>query len=184
MINQPRLDRVAQRDAEHQVASATAGQVGGGERDAEVVGGVASLRRREEVVHEIDVADQHRVPERGVDRVRLTAADKRDPVTTAELIDLISTRVHWTSAQRRDAAGERVEDMHRQLLARLARQVTKRRARRIARKRLNLGLVISARAERLRCDRGLALSWSRCHDAPLVWSDVKVDKPPGGGAGR
>ena len=50
VINQPRLDRVAQRDAEHQVAAAAAGQVGGGKRDAEVVGGVASLRRREEVV--------------------------------------------------------------------------------------------------------------------------------------
>jgi hypothetical protein len=59
------------------------------------------------------------VPERGVDRIGPAAADQRGAVTAAELFDLVAARVDRDGAQGRDTAGQRVEDVDRQLLARV-----------------------------------------------------------------
>ena len=104
VVDQPRLDRVTERHAEHQVTAGAAGQLRGGQRDAEVVRRVARLGRREEVVHEVHIADEHGVPERGVDGIGRAAADQRHPVTTAEVPDLVAARADRAGSQGRDGA--------------------------------------------------------------------------------
>ena len=78
---------------------------------------------RKEVVHEIDIAHQCGVPERSVDRVRLSAADQRARAGAAELCDLLATGLNRAGAQGGNAAAQRVQDVNRQLLARLRREV-------------------------------------------------------------
>ena len=104
VVDQARLDRVTERHAEHQVTAGAAGQLRGGQRDAEVVRRVARLGRREEVVHEVHITDEHGVPERRVDGIGRAAADQRHPVTTAEVPDLVAARADRAGFQGRDGA--------------------------------------------------------------------------------
>ena len=98
VVDEARLHRVANRHPEHQVTTAPTGQLGSGERHPEVVGGVARLRWCEEIVHEVHVADQHGVPEHGVDRVGATAADEVDSLS-AELTYLVTADIDRTRTQ-------------------------------------------------------------------------------------
>ena len=123
MINEARLDRVAQGHPEHQVAAAAADVVGNGQRHAEIVRRMAGFGLGQEVVHEIDVAHECGVPERGVDRVRLSTADQRARAGAAELRNLLATGLNRAGAQGGDAAAQRIQDVNRQLLARLRREV-------------------------------------------------------------
>src|SRR5271170_7487578 len=55
---------------------------------------MAGFSRRKEIVHEIDVAHEHGMPEGRVDRIRLSAAGQRTRAAAAELGDLLATRLH------------------------------------------------------------------------------------------
>ena len=79
VVDQARLDGVTERHAEHQVTAGAAGQLRGGQRDAEVVRRVARLGRREEVVHEVHITDEHGVPERRVDGIGLRRRRSASP---------------------------------------------------------------------------------------------------------
>ena len=70
-----------------------------------------------EVIHEVHVANEDGVPEGGVHRVGLSAADQRHPVTASEVPHLVAAGVDWAGAEGRDGAPEAVEDMDRKLLA-------------------------------------------------------------------
>ena len=157
VVDQPGLDRVPDRHPEHQVPAGAPGQLGGGQRDAEIVGGVARLGRREEVVHEVHVADQHRVPERGVDRVGLAAADQGGALAAAELGDLVAARVDRAGARGREAAGKTVKDVDRQLPARLGGQVFEAGPGGVPRERLDLRLVIGRGGALPGCGRAVRL---------------------------
>src|ERR1700730_16382773 len=77
----------------------------------------------QEVVHEINVAHECGVPERSVDRVRLSTTDQRGRACTTKLCDLCATSLNRTTPKRGDAAAQRIQDVNRQLLARLGREV-------------------------------------------------------------
>src|ERR1700688_2575259 len=91
MINEPRLNRVAQGHPEHQVAAATADVVGYRQRNAEIVRRMAGVVLGQEVVHEINVAHACGVPERGVDRVRPSTADQCARAGATKLCNLLAT---------------------------------------------------------------------------------------------
>src|SRR6202167_5311266 len=75
------------------------------------------------IVHEIDVADECRMPERCVDRVGLSPADQGRGAGTAELRDLRATCLDRARAQCGNAASQRVQDVNWQLPARFGREV-------------------------------------------------------------
>src|SRR5580658_5881541 len=168
VVDQARLDGVTERHAEHQVAAAAAGQLRGGQRDAEVVRRVARLGRREEVVHEVHVTDEHGVPERRVDGIGLAAADQRHPVTTAEVADLVAAGADRAGSEGRDGARQAVQDMDRKLRPRLGRQVVERGPRRVAGERLHLRLMVGRGDAWRGRRRGIGLLVSRCHERPPV----------------
>src|SRR5580704_16992414 len=89
---------------------------------------MAGLGLRKEVVHEIDIAHECGVPERSIDRVRLSAADQRARAGAAELRDLLATGLDRAGPQGGDAAAQRVQNMDWQLPARFGREVGKRSA--------------------------------------------------------
>ena len=97
VVDQAGLDRVSERHANHELAAARTGQLCGRQRDAKVVRRVARLGRREEVVHEVHVANEDGVPEGGVHRVGLSAADQRHPVTASEVPHLVAAGVDWAA---------------------------------------------------------------------------------------
>ena len=117
VVDQAGLDGVTERHAEHQVAAASLGQLRGRQRDAEVVRRVARLGRRQEVVHEVHITNEDGVPERGVHRIGLAAADQRQPVTTAEIPDLVAAGADRAGSEGRDGARQAVEDVDVKLLA-------------------------------------------------------------------
>ena len=123
VIDKPGLDAVAQRHPEHQVAAAAAHILGDGQRHAEIIRRMAGLGLRKEVVHEIDIAHECGVPERGVDRVSLPATNQRGRAGAAELRDLLATGLDRAGSQGGDAAAQRVKDMDWQLPARFGREV-------------------------------------------------------------
>jgi hypothetical protein len=149
--------RVPDRHPDHQISAGAPGQLGGGQGDAEVVCGVAGLGRGEEVVHEVHVADQHGVPERGVDRVGLAAADQGGAVAAAEVPDLVAACVDRAGARGREAAGQAVQDVDGQLPARLGGQVFEAGASGVAGERLDLRLVIGRGGALRGCGRAVGL---------------------------
>jgi len=84
---------------------------------------MAGLGRGQEVVHEVDVAHQGRVPERRVDRVGLPAADQRTRVASPKVCDLLAAGLDRAGTQGGDAAAQRVQNVDRQLLARGGREI-------------------------------------------------------------
>src|SRR5580704_1543786 len=99
---------------------------------------MARLGLRKEVVHEIDIAHECCVPERGVDRVRLSAANERGRTCATELRDLLAAGLYRTGSQSGDAAAQRIKNMDWQLLARLGREVGKSSAGCILRETFDL----------------------------------------------
>jgi len=89
---------------------------------------MAGLGRRQEIVHEVDVAHQRGVPERCEDWVGVAPADQRARAVAAEIRDLCAAGLDRTCAQGRDTAAEGVQDVDRQLLARLRREIGERGA--------------------------------------------------------
>ena len=89
---------------------------------------MAGLGRRQEIVHEVDVAHQRGVPERREDRVGLAAADQRARAVAAEIRDLRAAGLDRAGAQGGDTAAERIQNVDRQLLARLRREIGERGA--------------------------------------------------------
>jgi hypothetical protein len=57
------------------------------------------------------------MPERRVDRIGLAAADQWTGAVATEIRDLRATGFDRACAQGRDTAAERVQNVHRQLLA-------------------------------------------------------------------
>src|ERR1700689_4531582 len=123
VINEPRLHRVAQRHPEHQVAAAAPYIVSDGQRHAEIVGRVARFCWGQKVVHEIDITHERGMPERCVDWVRLSSANKRRWAAATELGDLLPTGLDRISAEGGDATAQRVQDVDWQLPARLGREI-------------------------------------------------------------
>jgi hypothetical protein len=66
---------------------------------------------------------QRGMPERRVDRIGLAAADQRTRAVATEIRDLRATGFDRACAQGGDTAAERVQNVHRQLLARLRREI-------------------------------------------------------------
>src|SRR5208282_6910453 len=99
---------------------------------------MAGFSRRKEIVHEIDVAHEHGMPEGRVDWVGLSAIDQRARASAAELRNLLATRLHRARTQRSDTATQRIKDVNRQLPARLLREVRESGARGVLCKRFNL----------------------------------------------
>jgi hypothetical protein len=65
---------------------------------------MAGLSRHQEIVHEVDVADQRGVPERCEDWVGVAPADQRARAATAEISDLCATGLDRAGAQGGDTA--------------------------------------------------------------------------------
>src|ERR1700683_5152295 len=99
---------------------------------------MARLGLRKEVVHEIDVAHERGMPERSIDRARLSATDERARAGAAELRNLRATRLDRAGPEGGDAAAQRVQNMDWQLLARFGREVCKRSAGGILRETFDL----------------------------------------------
>ena len=89
---------------------------------------MAGLGRRQEIVHEVDVAHQRGVPERCEDWVGVAPADQRARAVAAEIRDLCAAGLDRAGTQGGDTATERVQNVYRQLLARLRREIGERGA--------------------------------------------------------
>src|SRR5271170_2924820 len=116
MIYKAWLDGVAQSNCQHEVAAAAADVVGDGQRHAEIVRRVAGFGLGQEVVHEIDITYECRVPKRRVERVGAPAADQRTRTGPPELGHLLAASLDRACAEGSDAATQGVEDVNRQLL--------------------------------------------------------------------
>src|SRR5580698_7000045 len=123
MINEARLDRVAQGYPEHQVSAAATDVVCNRQRNAEIVRRMAGFALGQEVVHDIDIAHECGVPERGVNRVRPSTADQRARAGATKLCNLLATSLNRAGPEGGDAAAQRIQDVNRQLLPRLRREV-------------------------------------------------------------
>jgi hypothetical protein len=104
VINEARLHCVAQCHSQHQIAASAAHVVGDSQRYAEVIRGMAGFGLSKEVIHEIDITHECRVPEGSVDRVCFSAADQRAWTCATELGDLLVTGLNRASAQGGNAA--------------------------------------------------------------------------------
>jgi len=62
VIHQARLHGVGQRHTEHQITPAAARVFRGSQRHAEIVCRVACFGGRQEIIHEVDVSHERRVP--------------------------------------------------------------------------------------------------------------------------
>src|SRR5277367_2709480 len=123
MINEARLDRVAQGHPEHQFPAAATDVVSNRQRNAEIVRRMAGFALGQEVVHDIDVAHERGVPERSVDRVRPSTADQHARAGATKLFNLLATSLNRAGPEGGDAAAQRIQYVNRQLLARLRREV-------------------------------------------------------------
>src|SRR5271170_4785395 len=121
MIYKAWLDGVAQSNCQHEVAAAAADVVGDGQGHAEIVRRVAGFGLGQEVVHEIDIAYERRVPKRRVERIGAPAADERTRTGPPELGHLLAASIDRARAEGGDAATQGIENMYRQLRAGLAR---------------------------------------------------------------
>jgi hypothetical protein len=139
VIHQARLHGVGQRHTEHQVTPAAARVFRGSQRHPEIVGRVACFGGRQEIIHEVDVSHERRMPERGIDWICLSASDQRTRTSPAKVGDLRAAGLDRAGAQGRDAAAQRVQNVDRQLLARLCRKIRERSAGGVLGEGLNLG---------------------------------------------